>query len=277
MSPESPFPTMISRLFLILLLLAPVCLRAATDPEARFASANAAYASGDFQVAADTYRALISEGTRDPDVFFNLGNAEFRLDHRGLAALAYERALLLDPTHAESRQNLRFLTRKTGRLVEEPTAFVRFGQRFAENTVVVALSVCAWLFILALAARMFLQPRPGGTRACLYSLAVIGFLGSSVAGTILAAQILHAPPKDRVIVTAEDAKAYTTPALSAKEVISLPPGSVLRVLSSRESWSYVALPGDLRGWVESDAIESLGALDAMKSKNPTNLVGNPPE
>ena len=243
-------------LFLLLLSLSPA-LGAATSDQARFAKANAAFEAGNFQSAAEAYRALIDDGTRDPDVFFNLGNAEFRLDQPGAAVLAYERALVLDPTHAEARQNLRFLTRKTGRLVDEITAFGRLGQRFSENTVVVVLTGAFWLMILALAARVFLRPSGGGTRATLYLLAAIGFLGSVLAGTVLTAQFLHAPAKERSIVIAEGAKARTAPALSAKEVIALPPGSVLRVLSTRESWSYVALPGDLRGWVEASAIESI--------------------
>lgn len=266
-----PITAMTARLLLGLLFLAPA-LRAATPAEASFAQANTAYAAAKFQDAADTYRSLIDDGTRDPDVYFNLGNAEFRLDHRGPAALAYERALVLDPTHAESRQNLNFLTRKTGRLTDESTAFARFGQRYSENTVILALSAAAWLFVLALAARVFLRPSGEGTRAVLWSLAAVGFLGTGLAGTVLAAQVLHAPAKDRAIVITEDAKARTAPALSAKDVITLPPGSVLRVLSTRESWSYVALPGNLRGWVESNAIEAIDAPATQKPDESVDLV-----
>lgn len=255
----------------LLLLASASLLNAATDADTRFAAANAAFASGDFTKSANEYRTLIADGIRDPAVFFNLGNAEFRLGHQGPAALAYERALVLDPTHAESRQNLRFLTRKTGRLIDEASPFARFGQRFSENMTVLVLSASAWLLVLTLGACILLRPR-SAPRGFLYTLAAFGFLGTALSGTVLAAQLLNAPARDRAVVVADEAKAHTAPALSAKEVIAVPPGSVLRVLSTRESWCYVALPGDLRGWVETKAIEAIDAIENKDAASTDALV-----
>src|SRR5690242_11425293 len=96
---------------LVLLLLAVSSHAAA--PADLFAEGNAAYGRGDFKSAVKLYGDYIKTH-KDENAFYNLGNAYFRLDDLGRAALAYEQALVLSPGHAEAAANLRFVRQKTG-------------------------------------------------------------------------------------------------------------------------------------------------------------------
>ena len=41
------------------------------------------------------------------------------------------------------------------------------------------------------------------------------------------------------------------------DVLALPPGSEIRILSTRGDWTYAALPNDLRGWIPAKHAEQV--------------------
>jgi hypothetical protein len=51
------------------------------------------------------------------------------------------------------------------------------------------------------------------------------------------------------IVTGKNVQARLATADSANSVLALPPGSEVKILSTRGDWIYAALPNTLRGWI----------------------------
>src|SRR5215210_1398695 len=80
---------------------------ARADQDPLFAQANQQYSEGHFQEAIKSYDGLVASGQWSANLFYNLGNAWFRLGDFGHAILNYERALALDPHHPETMANLR--------------------------------------------------------------------------------------------------------------------------------------------------------------------------
>lgn len=79
--------------------------------------ADSAYSADKFDEAASLYRKAMSvEGVSAP-LYYNLGNAEYRQGHLGQAILNYERALRIDPTMDDARQNLEFVN---SRITDRP-------------------------------------------------------------------------------------------------------------------------------------------------------------
>ncbi|MDR2682936.1 MAG: tetratricopeptide repeat protein, partial [Dysgonamonadaceae bacterium] len=93
----------------ITVCFAAVSLAAETTVE----QANAAYAAQDFQQAAQLYENALSENGASAAVYYNLGNAYYRLNRTASAILNYERALLLDPGNRDIRFNLEIARLKT--------------------------------------------------------------------------------------------------------------------------------------------------------------------
>ena len=91
-----------------------VALLLSTPLQAEFDAANQLYDQEKFSEAKQEYEKLIASGEQTANLFYNLGNAFFRLGAPGLAALNYERALALDPDHPEAALNLRLLRDQTG-------------------------------------------------------------------------------------------------------------------------------------------------------------------
>jgi tetratricopeptide (TPR) repeat protein len=237
--------------------LAAIALSCATARSVRgeqnpaFAKANEDYNAGRFQEAVDGYQSLVASGQWSANLFYDLGNAWFRLGNFGEAILNYERALALDPHHPESDANLR-IARDEARALELRTAgFLRYIETGTFTQYSVAASVALWIVLFAAARLFFLRRRSAG----LVALIVFSALISS--GSIYALYALETgnKGKDLAIVTGKNIEARLATADNARSILALPPGSEIKVLSERGDWIYAALPNDLRGWIPATSIE----------------------
>jgi hypothetical protein len=59
------------------------------------------------------------------------------------------------------------------------------------------------------------------------------------------------------IVTGKDVQARLATADTANAVLALPPGSEVKILSTRGDWIYAALPNNLRGWIPAKNAEQV--------------------
>jgi len=57
------------------------------------------------------------------------------------------------------------------------------------------------------------------------------------------------------IITGDNVQARLATADTANSVLALPPGSEIKVLSTRGDWIYAALPNNLRGWIPAKSTE----------------------
>jgi hypothetical protein len=57
------------------------------------------------------------------------------------------------------------------------------------------------------------------------------------------------------IITQKDIQARLATAETAGAVLALPPGSEIKILSTRGDWSYASLPNDLQGWIPAQSAE----------------------
>jgi len=209
-----------------------------------FAKANKAYAEGRFGEAAANYESLIRSGKWNANLFYDLGNAWYRVGDFGQSILNYERALALDSRHPEADANLR-LARDEARALELRRDWIeRYASMATVKQYTVAAAVAFW-FALFITAHLFFSRRSAGRVAlialslivCGVSIFAIVTLENGTRGNALA------------IVTGKDVEARLATADNAKSVLVLPAGSDIKILSERGDWIYAALPNDQRGWI----------------------------
>ena len=242
------------RIFFLFVTLATIALSGATtraEQNPAFAKANEAYSAGHFQEAVEGYQSLVNSGQLSANLFYDLGNAWFRLGNFGEAILNYERALALDPHHPESDANLR-IARDEARALELRTqGFARYIEDGTSTQYSIAASVAFWIALFAAARLFFLRRRSAGL------VALIIFSTLIFSGSIYALYALETgnKGKDLAIVTGKNIEARLATADNASSILALPPGSEIKVLSERGDWIYAALPNDLRGWIPAKSAE----------------------
>jgi tetratricopeptide (TPR) repeat protein len=97
-----------------LLFCAGSAVSAIAQPDAEFAKANREYAQGNFKEAIASYEALVRADEWNANLFYDLGNAYFRMRDFGRAILNYERALALDQHHPEATNRARWSCNRPG-------------------------------------------------------------------------------------------------------------------------------------------------------------------
>lgn len=214
-----------------------------------FARGNALYADGKFADAASAYELQVHRGEYSANLFYNLANAYFRRGDRGRAILNYQRALLLEPAHAEAVANLAFVR---GR-VPAPTTVSGFADWFGIDGWTWLAAGSGWLAVVGLGATSF---RPRFRWATL----IAGLMGAAVCGcSVWAVARLNGGAKNpaRAVVLADGTKALYSPADNFKAVFTLPAGGEVLVLSEQGAWDYVELGDGSRGWVSAERIEKV--------------------
>jgi tetratricopeptide (TPR) repeat protein len=216
-----------------------------------FAKANQAYNETRYQDAAGSYEALVQSGRWNANLFYDLGNAHYRLGNFGKAILNYERALALDPHHPEADANLR-LARDEARALELRRDWI---ERYASMATVKQCSIAAavgfWLAIFVAANLVLSRRRSLGRLA----LVVIGVLICGISAFAIFALENGTRGNALAVVTAKETEARLATADNAKSILLLPGGSEIKILSERGDWIYAALPNDQRGWIPSSSAE----------------------
>lgn len=220
---------------------------------ADFVKANQEYAQGQFKEAIAGYETLIRAGQWNANLFYDLGNAYFRTGDFGRAILNYERALALERHHPEATANLQIARDESRALELRPSWPERYLQFASVDQYSIAAAIAFWLAAFTVVMLIFVRRRA----AALIATSVFSLLISAVA--IYALHTLEGGTKGDAlaIVTGKNVQARLATADTANSVLALPPGSEIKILSTRGDWIYAALPNTLRGWIPAKDAEQV--------------------
>ncbi len=253
--------TLLAILLLLLATMFAAPLSQAQDsispPEAMLA-ANQNYEAGDYAEAAAGYEAIVAYGIQNSDVYYNLGNAYFKLGDLGRAILNYRRAYRLAPRDPDITTNLTIAQAQTIDQLEAPggalTDLVQLAEEWLTLREAAILALVLWLIICGLVVLSILMSR---LRRWLWlPLAMVGLL--LVVGLISMVNRIyteqHYPP---AVIVAQQVDVTSGPGDADQYLVEfdLHSGAEVQLLESRAGWRRISLPGDLQGWVPAEAME----------------------
>lgn len=230
-------------------------------PAEQFATAQTALSAKDYDKAVESVNALIEQGQFSPEAFFLMGNAEFRRQKAGHAALAFRRALYLQPDHPEARQNLQFLSERDQLVDFSQQDAAPLIHRFSPGMLRAGLVGGIWITALALGGLILFGRRLRALPALALTIAVVGLALTLASYGLAKSKDKHAVHPDSVVILESGVILRSAPASRASEVASVPAGSVVIAIEKRGKWSYVDMPGDRRGWIRSSSHEALWPFD----------------
>lgn len=224
------------------------------------ADADSSYVNENYQQAISQYEELIKEGAANADIFYNLGNAYYRMDDITHAVLNYERAHLLSPGDDDIRFNLHLARSKTvDKIVPQSEFFLVTWYLSIVNR----LSIDGWAYaslgFLALAiilALVYLFSSPIWLRK-------VGFFGCGImvvcfvlANVFAWQQKQIVDNRDGAIIIESAVPVKSTPAQNGTDLFILHEGTKVSVLdNSIGDWCEIRVPDGKQGWVEVTQIE----------------------
>ncbi|MCM1310371.1 MAG: tetratricopeptide repeat protein [Bacteroides sp.] len=249
------------KLFIITLII----LQAAAVNAGLVAEADSAYMSDDFKTAAVLYQEAIDSLGPSAERYYNLGNAYYRCDLPGMAIVSYERALRLDPTNKDIRENLEFVNSKIVDRLNPSTSLVGG----VADTVAAKIHPNAWAWVGIVSFLLAL----GGASVWFFcgniALRKVGFFGAiilvivCVIANILAYRAASkASDEDSAVVISPSVILSTTPRVPkdrSEEAMLLHEGTKVTILDSLNTsgttWYDVQVDDSHRAWISSESLE----------------------
>jgi tetratricopeptide (TPR) repeat protein len=228
----------------------------AADVPADFNAANRLYAEGKFAAAAAAYEKILQTGAISPALWFNYGNAEFKLGQPGRAIAAYRRAELLAPRDDEVRANLDFVRHQVAGPTLRESGWARIAGWLGFLTLnewTTLVAVAFWLTFVLLALRQIQpawRPRLRGLTSGMVLLTILSCASLGAAATI------HFSKPVAVVIEA-GATARSGPFAEAQDAFKAQNGVELAVLDRRRDWLQVADGSGHIGWLPAKQVEVL--------------------
>lgn len=229
--------------------------------EAVFKNANTLYNEGKFQDAIDQYESILNKGQHSAELYFNLGNANYKLNRIAPSVYYYEKALRLSPNDKEIQNNLAFAQNMTIDAIEElPEVGVSKFMKKAIN----AFSFDAWaklsiafmlLFVGLFITYYFMFSTSRKRMAFVSSNASLLLM---LVCLFFAFQKYNLVQKDRpAIVFSQEAEVKSEPNMRSAEAFKLHEGTKVQVLDTVNNWKKIKLVDGKTGWIPSDDIKAL--------------------
>jgi tetratricopeptide (TPR) repeat protein len=226
-----------------------------------FEQGNALYLKGDYNGAATEYEGIIKQGKESAEVYFNLGNAYYKLNQVAPSVYYYEKALLLNPGYKDAEVNLAFAQKMTIDNIKA-TPRVGFSKMLYNATGNYHYNTWAWIAVSF--SVLFLLLFVGYYFSGVALVKRIFFVGMFVAAGLLVLSIVAAiyakTQKSRenyAIVFHEVISVKSEPREAAQDAFILHAGTKVNVLETIDSWKKVQLADESVGWVPKAGIKEI--------------------
>lgn len=221
----------------------------------QFFEASQAYKNHQFQQAADGYRRLIENGYENGAVYYNLGNAYFRLGDLGRAILSYERARLLIPRDNDLAFNLSHARNQaqdafTDLQMSSLSDFLGL-EGLNRYEVFFGFVLLNLLFFSLLCIRLYKKTE------WTYYLSIFLTILISIGGCASALKWYTWASDNRAVILSEEIVVQAGPDSRDTVLFKLHAGTVVRVERTENDWTLLQLSKDKRGWAESNQLERI--------------------
>ncbi|MCB4807176.1 tetratricopeptide repeat protein [Tamlana sp. 62-3] len=226
-----------------------------------FEKANALYNDAKYAEAIDAYQAILETGKHSADLYFNLGNANYKLNNIAPSIYFYEKALLLAPNDADIKNNLAFAQNMTIDAIDVvPDSGVSkiiksIANKFTFDAWAKIAVILVFVFVILFLAYYFAFSTNRKRLAFIGSLVSLGLTVITLA---LAFYKYNLEQKDYpAIIFTQESKIKTGPNPNSEEAFRLHEGTKVQIVETFENWKKIKLTDGKIGWISSNDIKPL--------------------
>lgn len=226
-----------------------------------FQDANEAYTKGNYEKAVEKYQQIIANGEASAEVYYNLGNAHYKLNHIAPSIYNYEKALQLKPKDEDIQNNLQFARNMT---IDDIPENEKTGFSKTINGLISTFSFDTWAAFAVIGSVLFvvlflLYYFSGRTLAkrLFFAGAAFAFL-CTVACVFFAYEQQDIQQNNKyAIIFSEEAEVRSEPTMRGDEAFVLHEGTRAKVLEDYQGWVKIELADGTQGWTQKDNLREL--------------------
>ena len=236
------------KLFLILFFL-----NAQSQVEVVFDEGNALYNQGNYAEAIEKYTSIINNGSESAELYYNLGNAYYKINDIANSIFYFEKSLLLDPNNNETINNLSFSQNMTIDRIEtvpvnQVSKFIsKFTNLFDYNTWFLISILFEFLSLIVFS--LYLFNKNSNTKKRYFSIGSI-FLFCFIIFLILGVNLKSEYKKNNPAILFDSRISFKSePNERSEELFLLNEGTKVNVLEKINEWSLIELSNGSKGWI----------------------------
>lgn len=242
-------------------LMLSFSVNAAAQPcDSLWNAAVSSYSEGEWIAASEAWSAILNQGLESPELYYNLGNAEYKQGNVAKAILFYERALKLDPSDKNARFNLSHAKMQVKDKIDEiPEFFLK--SVLQKSCWSMSSDTWAVLFLVFLAVSLglvlvFLLASSVASRKTSFIAGIIGIVLAIACISFSLWQRSDYFKADDAIVMSPVCSVKSAPGNGdSQDLFILHEGSGVRVLDEVGEWRNIELSDGRQGWLKVFEIE----------------------
>ena len=245
-------------IILFALLAAPLW---AQNADALFESGKEHYKADDFEAAIKDWEAILKAGKHSKSVYFNLGNAYYKLGEVAPSIYNYEKALQLDPIDGEVKNNLGFAENLRIDVIE-PLPKTVFQRAYGSTMGALSTTAWAWTSVVLLILGVIgflLYYFSAATRKkrvlFVASIVLFGLVLFSFASAYFTAN--DAKNERSAIVFEEKMEVREEPKATGSVSFELHAGTKLDIVDEDGDWIRIKISNGKDGWVPATTVKEL--------------------
>jgi tetratricopeptide (TPR) repeat protein len=244
--------------FFLLIVVAGISIFA-SDIDSKLQAANSLYQQKKYTEAVEAYKSMLGNSNASASIYYNMGNAYFKMGQFGYAVLYFERAHKLSPGDEDIRHNLQLAKSRTADRIDVVPQFFIF--KWADS-ISSMYSADGWMKFAIIMSFMFagliigflLSGNMRAKRALLFTSTP--FFVLLIFGVFMTIARYNAEKqRDYAVVTIPVTGIKNAPEEGSKDAFVVHEGLKVKIEDSVDKWYRVHLEDGKVGWVLKSHVE----------------------
>lgn len=257
----SDFRNKISGLLFFSLMMLLVSVNSYSQNSTHFEQGKEQYKNGHYQKAVDSWMKILDNGETSAELYFNLGNAKYKLNQIGPSVYYYEKALQLAPNDPDIKNNLAFAENAKIDAIEPlpESVFKKWYKNVADNFTYDGWAVLAVIFAIGFVSLFLLYYFSYSEKRKRFLFASSMALGVFFVATLTMAYVTYGEysKKNPAIIFANKLEVKTEPSMGSNSAFVLHEGTKVQIIAKDGNWFRIALADGKDGWVSSSDLKQL--------------------
>ncbi len=245
---------------LVVLLMAPLMMRASST-KTLFDLANDYYNKGEYEQTIKLCDSLLKNNVESAAIYYNMGNAYFKLDNIPKAIYYYEKAKKLEPNNEDINYNIAYANTKIADKIKPvPEFFVKSWW----HRIVYSLSEKQWmrinvgfffLFLIAVVFYYTAKRSENKKRAFIIGLSMLVL--SFITGSVGYQSYVNRTTHNTAIVFTPTVNVKSAPDEGSSTLFILHQGAKVKLMEETKNWQKIKIADGSEGWLPKDDFEKI--------------------
>ncbi len=225
-----------------------------------FDQSNAFYTDGKYQMAIDGYKDILNSGFESAELYYNLGNAFYKLNNIPESNFFYEKARSISPTDEDIlinlsyAQNLRIDKIEKLPITQTQNFKINILNLLSEKGWSVLLIILAWIACVSFV--LYLSVNNSGNKRIFFTQFIILMIGLIVVSTINYEK-KNLNNEKFAIIYDKEIEVWSEPNKISELKFLLHEGTKVKQVDTIQDWVNIQLENGTLGWIQSSSIKTL--------------------